>query len=409
VHTTGGSGRALVKEAASVLHGHIDPRFTALRDLLEEQLGSGAQRGIAVCVTLRGEPVVDAFGGDADARGTLWQADTGAVVFSTTKGVTAACLHLLAERGQLDLDDPVTRHWPEFARLGRERGKQRTTIRHVMSHRAAIPQCPDDVHDLAQLLDFDAMARRMEALIPEWEPGGDSAYHARNYGFIVGELVRRVSGRRIGTFLQDEIAGPLGLRGLHIGLPRNAAMPVATLENLPGAAGHELTPNPEISDPTSIAARTMLKPHGDLAAFMNQPEARAAEIPSSGGIATARDLATLYACLGAGGTLNGVRLWSPETLARATALQVAPDHRDRVIGIPMRWACGFHKGGPFTACGPNPNAFGHAGYGGSLAFADPDAGLAIALVPNLLGSELQTGLRMLRAVKAIYDGLSGTA
>jgi CubicO group peptidase (beta-lactamase class C family) len=392
-----------------VLRGFFAPRFSSLRDLLETQLAEGAHRGIAVCVMLAGEPVVDAFGGDANAQGDAWESDTGAVVFSATKGVAAACMHLLAERGQVDLDDPVTRHWPEFARAGRERGKDRTTIRHVMSHRAAIPHCPDDIHELAQLLDFDAMARRMEVLIPEWEPGGDSAYHARNYGFIVGELVRRVTGRRIGAFLQDEIAGPLGLRGLHIGLPDEAAMPVATLENVPGAAGHELTPNPEIADPTSIAARTMLRPGGDLASFMNRRDARAAELPSTGGITTARDLARLYACLGAGGTLHGVTLWSPETNARATALQGAIEHRDRVIGMPMRWACGFHRGGPFTACGPNPNAFGHAGYGGSVAFADPDAKLAIALVPNRLGSELHTGLRMMRAVKAIYDGLAETA
>ncbi len=390
-----------------MLKGHLDPRFSALRDLLDEQLGSGAHRGLAVCVRWRGEPVVDAWGGDADDGGTPWQPDTGAVVFSTTKSLTAACVHLLAERRQIDLDDPVVRHWPEFARSGRHRGKERTTIRHVLSHRAAIPQCPDDVYEFAQMLDFDAMARRMEELVPEWEPGGECAYHARNFGFVLGELVRRVSGRRIGAFFRDEIAGPLGLRGLHIGVPPDATTPLATLENIPGAAGHELTPNPEISDPRSLAARTLLRPAGDLAAFMNRPEARAAEIPSSSGVATARDLATLFSGLAGRATPNGVALWSPATIARATELQVPEGQRDHVIGLPVRWACGFQKGGSFSACGPNPNAFGHAGYGGSLAFVDPDADLAIALVPNRLGSELQTGLRMMRAVKAIYDEVSG--
>ncbi|HTF35046.1 MAG TPA: serine hydrolase domain-containing protein [Myxococcota bacterium] len=387
------------------MQGDIPRRFARLRDLLDQQLVERRHLGVAVCIYQDGEPVVDAWGGEAEA-GRPWERDTRATVFSTTKGVTATCLHLLAERGKVALDDPVVRHWPTFARKRDGTSKERVTVRHVLSHQGGIPVCPEGVTCFEQTLDWDFMVREMEGLLPAWEPGTANGYHAINYGWLVGELIRRVSGQRVGAFLRDEVAEPLRLEAVDIGLPDALHSKVAPLE--PPPPGHRPTegPNEDLRDPTSIASRTILRPEGDLVAFMNTPAARSAEYPASGGIATARGLARLYACLAAGGTLDGVRLLSPSTLAQATTLQVPEGRRDLVLGVPLRWALGFHKGGEFSATGPNPNSFGHAGYGGSLAFADPDARLSFAIVLNRMQNELQGGFRVLLAVKAVYDSLA---
>jgi CubicO group peptidase (beta-lactamase class C family) len=372
---------------------------------LDQQLAEGRHLGVAVCLYQDGEPVVDAWGGEAEP-GRPWERDTRATVFSATKGVTATCLHLLVERGKIGLDDPVVRHWPTFARKGEGKSKERVTVRHVLSHQSAIPVCPEGVTRFEQTLDWNFMVREMEGLLPEWEPGTANGYHAFNYGWLVGELIRRVSGQRVGAFLREEVAEPLGLEDVHIGLPEALHAEVAPLEAPP--PGHRPTdgPNEDLRDPASIAARTILRPKGDLVAFMNTAAARSAEYPASGGIATARGLARLYACLAAGGTLDGVRLLSPSTIDHATALQVPEGRKDMVLGVPLRWALGFHKGGVFSATGPNPNSFGHAGYGGALAFADPDAKLGFAIVLNRMQNELQGGFRVLLAVKAVYDSLA---
>jgi len=390
------------------IHGTLPPRFSALGELLAKQLEEGRHLGAAVAVYERGEPVVDCWGGAVTPGGAPWTRDTRATVFSTTKGVTAACLHLCVERGLLAVDDPVVKHWPSFARRGADKGKDRITVRHLLSHASAIPQCPDAVTRFEQTADWDFMTTQMEELEPQWEIGKGSGYHAVNFGWLVGELVRRVSGKSLGTFLQDEIAGPLGLDGVHVGLPEALEPTVAPLEAPP--AGHGLGANapPEMQQPDSLMARTLLRPKGDLVAYMNTRLARAAEYPASGGIATARGLARLYAALAEGGTLHGVRLWSPATLARATELQAKEGEKDFVIGFPMRWALGWHLGGPFTPCGPNPRSFGHAGYGGSVAFADPDARLGVAIVMNRMQNELQGGFRVMFAVKAIYDSIAGS-
>ena len=387
------------------MRGEIHRRFARVGDLLDQQLAEARHLGVAVCIYQDGEPVVDAWGGEREGS-RPWGRDTRATVFSATKGVTATCLHLLSERGKIALDDLVVRHWPTFARKGEGSSKERVTVRHVLSHQSGIPVCPERVTRFEQTLDWDFMVREMEGLRPEWEPGTANGYHAFNYGWLVGELIRRVSGQRVGAFLRDEVAEPLGLEGVHIGLPEALHAEVAPLEAPP--PGHRPTegPNEDLRDPTSIAARTILRPEGDLVAFMNTAAARSAEYPASGGIATARGLARLYACLAAGGTLDGVRLLSPSTIAEATALQVPEGRKDMVLGVPLRWALGFHKGGVFSATGPNPNSFGHAGYGGALAFADPDAKLSFAIVLNRMQNELQGGFRVLSAVKAVYDSLA---
>ena len=388
------------------MKGRISPRFARLGELLDRQLEEGGHLGVAVAVYRDGEPVVDAWGGLAQAGGRPWERDTRATVFSTTKGVTATCLHLLVERGQVELDAPVLRYWPGFARAGRDRGKERTSVRQLLCHQAGIPQTPDAVTRFEQTVDWEFMVGQMEELTPAFEPGTANAYHALNFGWLVGEVVRRVSGRSLGRFFRDEVAAPLGIDDVHVGLPAELEPSVAPLEAPPpGDELGALVPE-ELRAPDGLMARTLLRPKGDLVAFMNTRPARAAELPASGGIATARGLARLYACLAAGGTLEGVQLLSPETITRATRSQTPPGRRDLVIGFPVDWACGYMRGGPLSACGPNPNAFGHAGYGGSLAFADPDARLGVAIVPNRMANELRSGLRVLQAVKAVYDSLA---
>ena len=388
------------------MKGRISPRFARLGELLDRQLEEGGHLGVAVAVYRDGEPVVDAWGGLAQAGGRPWERDTRATVFSTTKGVTATCLHLLVERGQVELDAPVVRYWPGFARAGRDRGKERTSVRQLLCHQAGIPQTPDAVTRFEQTADWEFMVGQMEELTPAFEPGTANAYHALNFGWLVGEVVRRISGRSLGRFFRDEVATPLGIDDVHVGLPAELEPSVAPLEAPPpGDELGALVPE-ELRAPDGLMARTLLRPKGDLVAFMNTRPARAAELPASGGIATARGLARLYACLAAGGTLEGVQLLSPETITRATRSQTPPGRRDLVIGFPVDWACGYMRVGPLSACGPNPNAFGHAGYGGSLAFADPDARLGVAIVPNRMANELRSGLRVLQAVKAVYDSLA---
>lgn len=391
------------------LHGQIDSRFEKLGALLEQQLDDGRHLGVAVCVIERGAPVVDAWGGMARAaspelpQGMPWQHDTRVTVFSTTKGPTATALHRLIDDGCIDLDDLVVRHWPEFARAGGERGKDRITVRHVLSHQSGIPQSPDEITQRDQHLDWPTMVSAMESLEPLWEPGSANGYHAMNFGWIVGELVRRASGRSVGTFFRDEIAGPLGA-DVHIGLPDSLEPSIAPLI-APDEGRGAMAPNPALADPDSIAARTLLRPGGDVVALMNTRAARRAELPASGGVASARGLARLYAALANGGELGGVRVLSCAAVARACERQVPPDRADLVVGLPMQWALGFQKGGVISPCGPNPNAFGHAGWGGSVAFADPDRGLGVAIVMNRMAGELQSGLRVMLAVKSIYDAL----
>lgn len=391
------------------MQGRVDARFGALDELLARQIDEGRHLGVAVCVIERGVPVVDTWGGlahapcDAHPNGLPWQEGTRVTVFSTTKGATATALHRLAGEGRIDLDDPVERHWPEFARAGRERGKDRITVRHVLSHQSGLPQSPDEITAREQHLDWETMVGAMERLEPLWEPGSANGYHAMNFGWLVGELVRRVSGCSVGRYFREEIAGPLGA-DVHIGLDAALEPSVAPLV-APAEGRGAMTPNPALADPDSIAARTLLRPGGDVVGLMNTRAARAAELPASGGVASARGLARLYAALANGGELDGVRILSREALARATERQVPPDRADLVVGLPMHWALGFQKGGAISPCGPNPNAFGHAGWGGSVAFADPDRQLGVAIVMNRMAGELQSGLRVMQAVKAIYDAL----
>ena len=367
----------------SEIQGRTEPAFDAVRKTFEGQFAAGKHLGAGVAVYHRGRKVVDLWGGVADeASGRRWEEDTMAVCYSTTKGLTATCVHMLADRGKLKYDDPVAKHWPGFA----AHGKEKITVYHILTHQAGIPQIPDGT-TMDDVLDWEKMVHGMEGVEPLWEPGTDSGYHAMTFGYLAGEIVRRVDGRSVGQFLREEVCEPLGLQHTHIGAPESAEPLISTLR------AAQLTPEMEaqrvmFASGDSIQARAFrIEGGGDLNATLNTRAGHAAQIPAANGVMTARDLARLYACLGNGGELDGVRLMSAETVRRASDQQTC--RPDRVIMIPVGWALGYMTGGiEGWPQGPRTTAFGHAGLGGSIGFADPEIQMSFGFVPNQLAMDL---------------------
>ena len=348
--------------------------------------------GAAVCVYRDGKAVVDLWGGVADPRTNApWREETVVLVFSSTKGVTAVCANLLIERGRLDPDATVASLWPEFA----VNGKEAITVGDVLAHRAGLPYIEGEF-TLEQALDWDTMVTALARQAPVWAPGEKHGYHMRTYGWLVGELVRRADPRHrtLGTFFREEIAAPLGL-DFWIGLPESEEPRVARLippENdlreLLKALGDEL-----------LLARVFSNPGGHFSYddMWNTRQLHACELPSSNGIGDARALARLYAsCIG---EVDGVRTLQPETLD--AAMHVRSKGVDAVIMIESCFGLGFMLGTSFGTANP-PNAVGHAGAGGSLAFADPDRSLAFAYVMNDLRFDPTGDPRSHELVQALY-------
>ena len=353
--------------------------FDRVRDVFVEQIEAGEGVGSAVAVYHHGELVVDLWGGMADrAASCPWQEDTICVVYSTTKGATATCLHMLVDRGQLSYDDLVVDHWPEFGK----HGKDKITVRHVLTHQAGMPQHPPGYGD-EEMLDWAKMVEGMENLKPLWGPGEKTGYHAVNFGWLAGEIIHRVDGRTVGTFLAEEVCKPLGLNDLYIGLPESEEGRVAVLESITDENAVKIE---TMLDTETIAGDDSERRMGDPVEFLNRPQAHRAELPAAGGLGSARDIAKLYACLGAGGTLDGVTLMRPETIAAATKQQIYG--LDAIINFPMSWALGYMTGGQTSSSGPRLTAFGHAGFGGSNAFADPEIEMSFAYITNGISLDL---------------------
>ena len=364
------------------VHGSTAPGFDGVRDAFAANMAGGTEIGAAVAVYLNGRPVVDLWGGIADpATGRPWERDTFAVVYSTTKGVVAACAHLLAERGELDLDAPVATYWPEFAAAG----KERLPVRWLLTHQAGLTALDHPVTP-EQAIAWDPVVAALAAQRPHWQPGTDSGYHGLTYGFLVGEVVRRATGRTVGEVLRSEIAEPLGA-DFRIGLPaaelhRVAWMDTAT-PDFASLDGMDVSAFPEPmrdvmaawADPASLTRRTMQTVTPPL--DHNRPEELAAELPGTNGVGTARGPARIYASLI--GEVDGHRILGAAALAAATAEEVSGV--DRVLRMPVRIATGFGLPAPDTWW-YGPAAFGFAGLGGSIAFADPDTGIAFAYVMN---------------------------
>jgi CubicO group peptidase (beta-lactamase class C family) len=306
--------------------------------------------------------------------------------------------HLLADRGLLDLDAPVADYWPEFAAAG----KEGVLVRHLLSHRAGLAGLREP-HTLEQLYDWELTTARLAATEPWWEPGTRSGYHALTYGFLVGEVVRRVSGLLPGAFLEREVTGPLGI-DFTIGLPEKEAGRAAEMVHPPAASSSEQAAVFAQLTPTAIAALTNPLAGADEA---NTPAWRAAEIPAANGHGTAREVAALYGVLAGGGSADGRRVLSPEAAERVREGQGGC--RDLVLGAGFAHeteiGLGLWLSGPNGSYGPNPRAFGHDGFGGSCGLADPEAGLSLGYVMNRMGPHIADDPRKMALVKAVYSAL----
>ncbi|WP_128378157.1 serine hydrolase domain-containing protein [Streptomyces cavernae] len=384
---------------APLVHGQCDPRFEAVRAALEENFRERGELGAAVCVVQNGETVVDLWGGWADAARTRpWERDTLVNVWSTTKGPAALCVHILADRGLLDLDAPVARYWPEFAAAG----KESVLVRHLLSHRAGLAGLREPL-SLEQLYDWELTTKRLAATEPWWEPGTRSGYHALTYGFLVGELVRRVSGVLPSVFLEREVTGPLGI-DFTIGLPEQEAGRVAEMVHPPAVASSEQAAIFSQLAPVAIAALTNPVVGAEEA---NTALWRAAELPAANGHGTARAVAALYGVFAQRGMYGGRRILSPEAAERAREGQGAC--RDLVLGAGFEAetevALGLWLSGPNKSYGPNPRAFGHDGFGGSCGLADPEAGLSLGYVMNHMGPHIADDPRKMALIDALYGVL----
>jgi CubicO group peptidase (beta-lactamase class C family) len=378
------------EDTMQAVQGHVEPSFAAVKDALEEQFASGEHIGAGVCVYHRGRKVVDIWGGLADEdAGEPWRADTLALSYSTTKGLAATCLHILADRGLVDYEAPVARYWPEFA----QNGKDEITVYHVLTHQAGLPQVPEGLHG-PDLFDWERVIRGIEEEPPVWKPGTESGYHALTFGFLVGEVVRRVSGKRIGAFLRDEVCTPLGIaEDMFIGAPESAERRIAKLKN-------RIVMTPELmeqfqamrTNPDPLRARALgMRPNEGVGAagvnHFDTREGHRAEVPAANGIMTAGALARLYACLAGYGELDGVRVLTGERVRLMSQRQTL--RPDRIIVVPVGYALGYMTGGTEGwPQGPRVTAFGHAGLGGSIGYCDPEIGLAFGLTVNALAMDL---------------------
>jgi CubicO group peptidase (beta-lactamase class C family) len=384
------------------IHGECDARFGAVRETFAEGFRSRNEIGAAVAVTLDGKPVVDLWAGHADMQRTKpWKRDTIVNIYSCTKAMTALCAHQLVERGELDLDAPVARYWPEFGQAG----KQRMPVRWLFSHRAGMAAVKEML-PLEALYDWDAMCAALAAQEPWWEPGTAHGYHAVTFGWLIGELVRRVSGRSLGTYFREEIAGPLGL-DLHIGLPDVEHHRVADMSEIPT---DQIDPEALglaqviLSDPQSMAAMAFINPPA-LALGPNNPEWRRAEIPGANGHGAARDMARVYGALSRGGKVDGVHVLNPDSIAHCSAEQsFGPD---LVLQVSTRFGLGFmlSQDRLDARFGSSKRAFGHTGAGGSIGFADPDNRIGFAYVMNRMGPYILLDPRAIALIEATYKSI----
>jgi CubicO group peptidase (beta-lactamase class C family) len=382
------------------ISGSCESRFDAVKAAFAQNLTERGDLGAAVCIYIDGQPVVDLWGGHADAARTRpWERDTIACVASTGKGITSVCLLRLVQRGLIELDMPVAHYWPEFGQVG----KQAIPVRWLLSHRAGLPAVRKDMSSDAMFKWFPFVKALAEET-PWWEPGTRHGYHATTFGFLVGELVRRVSGQSIGQFLQTEIGKPLDA-DFFIGVPESEdARAAEMLVEPPPPPGEDSWIQQLLNDPQSMAARTFFNPPRPPQG-MNNRVWRAAEIPASNAYASARGIARIYAALARGGSLDGVQVLDPHTLDIAVREQ--SHGPDAVIPIVSRFGLGFWLPTADTPYGPSPRAFGHPGRGGSVGFADPDARVGFGYVPNqYLGTSLgQRDPRVEALVGALYASL----
>ena len=359
------------------ISGWCDPRFSDVRAEFSRNFRERGEIGAAVCVTIDGTVVADLRGGWTDTHERQpWSADTLVNVFSVGKGLLAACAARLAGLGLLDPDAPVIRYWPEFGAAG----KDAVTVRQALSHQAGLPALREPL-PAGSGLDWRLMTSLLAAEEPWWQPGSGHGYHVNTFGYLAGELIRRITGRSVGEYLRQELAGPLGA-DVHIGLP--------TAEH--GRVAEFRWPQPDEAaategDPVPLHRMSFSAyfnpPDLSGAGVVNTAAWRSAQIPSANAHATAAGIARVYTALAAGGAVPGVRVVTTEALAAATQEQVYGE--DLVLARPSRFGLGFQLTHPERQLGNGPRCFGHFGAGGSVGFCDPDARLAVGYVTNQMG------------------------
>jgi CubicO group peptidase (beta-lactamase class C family) len=372
------------------VHGTCDSSFEGVREALANSLDAGTDVGASVAVLVEGQPVVDIWGGFADeGRSRPWERNTITNVWSTTKTMTFLCTLMLADRGELDFYAPVARYWPEFA----AGGKEAVEVRHLMAHAAGLSGWTEKIEP-EDLADWEKCTSLLAAQEPWWEPGTASGYHALTQGYLIGEVVRRITGDTIGTWFAREVAAPLGA-DFYIGLPASEDDRVSLIIPPPvvGLAG---------ADPGDVAVRTFTSPLLD-ASMATQEWWRRAEIPAANGQGNARSVAAVQSIIAGGGEARGVRLLSTEGCA--VVFDEQSNGKDLVLGLPMRYGMGYGLSGELMPMGPRACFWG--GYGGSLIVMDQDARLTVSYVMNKMQGGLSGDLRGANIVMAAVMGLVG--
>ena len=373
------------------VHGLVHERFGPVREQFQRHITSGEDIGASYCATLEGETIVDLWGGHADpARTRPWVKDTIINVYSTTKTMTALTALLVADRGELDFDAPVAKYWPEFA----ANGKSQVKVSHLMSHSAGLSgwKVPIKAEDL---YDWDKATSLLAAQAPFWAPGTACGYHAVTQGYLVGEVVRRITGKTLGAVFREEIASPMGA-DFYIGLPASEDARVAELLAPPPGTG--------ISDgnQSELIRNMSSNPGIDVAATRTRAW-RGAEIPAAGGTGNARSVAQIHTILANGGLANGRRFLSEAGCRKALEFQIGGT--DLILGLPVRYGMGFGLSGgriPF----PNPNTIYWGGYGGSLAIIDMDARTTFAYVMNKMAGTTVGDTRAFSLAMAMWQALA---
>jgi CubicO group peptidase (beta-lactamase class C family) len=410
----------------TTIDGWVAPGFEPVRRVFEENFESHGEAGAAYAAYHRGRRVVDLWGGTADiTTGRPWEEDTVIVVYSTTKGVTAMCANRLAQEGRIDVEAPVATYWPEFAQAG----KEDVTVADLLAHRAGLAWV-DGTMTAAEVFAWDPVVEALAAQAPSWPRGTAHGYHATTYGWLVGEVVRRVTGRSLGTYLREEIAGPLGA-DFYIGLPASEHGRVARLisfidtlasgdlEVLAGGFSGEEGGGMDMAEMMELA-KVYLAPDGPLTKSLSAPGGAladekiwespalwSAELPAANGMCDARSLACLYgACVSDVETPSGssFRILTPEQLDRA--LEPRTEGPDAVLfGLDLQWGLGFMLNrGLIGAAGlGGPKGFGHFGMGGSVGWGDPDAELGMGYVMNRMTMGTTGDLRSFRLMSATYE------
>ena len=370
---------------SAFVDGFTDERFAAVRTQFQANLDSGADVGASVCMTLEGKTVVDLWGGLADeASGTPWTRDTIVNVYSVTKTMTALTALLVADRGELDFNAPVSKYWPEFA----ANGKKDVKVSQLMSHSSGLSGWKEKI-TTEDLYDWEKATSLLAAQAPFWEPGTKPGYHAITQGYLVGEVIRRITDKSVGTVFREEIAGPLGA-DFHIGLPASEDARVATLIPPPKSS------SPTAAPPSEFVINMATNPPVDNIGATRTRAWRGAEIPAAGGTGNARSVAEVHTILANGGVgRNGKRFMSEAGVRKALDVQI--EGQDMILGTPVKYGMGF--GLPAHIPVPSKNTIFWGGYGGHLVLIDMDRHTTIAytmtkMAPSTVGDMRAFGLAM---------------